>query len=144
MGFVPLILVGIILLPLVWLEVKRYTTARLAGKVSDAMRARLGRRLLSAGLLLSVTALVGLGLEFRELFGPAQLVGYFLICALLLCVSMATMVYDIRAVIRQSLRDFHDRDAEAQRFQAFMAREASPSRELSNGAGGAPERKPLR
>jgi hypothetical protein len=148
MGFVPLILVVIVLLPLVWLELRRYGQARLDGKVSDAMRARLGRRLLSAGLLVVVTALVGFGLEFRTLFQPSQLVGYFLICGLLLCLLVGTMIYDIRAVVRQSLLEFHDRDAEAARFQAFMARDASLPHELfqkGKVGGGEPgrTRKPL-
>lgn len=148
MGFVPLILVGIALLPLAWLEVRRYGQARLEGKVSDALRARLGRRLLSAALLLVVTALVGFGMEFRTLFRPAQLIGYFLICGLLLCLLVGTMIYDIRAVVRQSLLDFQDQDAEAERFRAFMARDASLPRELfheSKPGGGEPgqTRRPL-
>ncbi|MCS7081023.1 MAG: hypothetical protein NZ585_13360 [Chloracidobacterium sp.] len=134
MGFVPLILVGIVLTPLVWLELRRYAAARLTGGVSDALRARVGRRLLSGGLLVVVTALVGFGIEFREWFRPGQLVGWLMICVLLLAVLVATMVYDIRAVVRQSLLDFHDRDAEAERFQAFMAREAGVTPEFSNGA----------
>ncbi|MGQ9897350.1 MAG: hypothetical protein ACUVR8_07345 [Acidobacteriota bacterium] len=148
MGFVPLILVVIVLVPLVWLELRRYGRARLEGQVSDAMRARLGRRLLSAALLFIVTALVGFGFEFRTLFQPSQLVGYFLICGLLLCLLVGTMVYDIRAVVRQSLLDFHDRDAEAERFQAFMARDGSLPQELfqkGKAGGGEPgrTRKPL-
>ncbi len=140
MGFVPLILVVIVLLPLVWLELRRYGQAHLDGKVSDAMRARLGRRLLAAGLLFVVTALVSFGFEFRTLFQPSQLVGYFLICGLLLCLLVGTMIYDIRAVVRQSLIDFHDRDAEAERFRAFMARDASLPHELfEKGKAGARE-----
>ncbi|OYT71010.1 MAG: hypothetical protein CFK52_09370 [Chloracidobacterium sp. CP2_5A] len=132
MGFFPLILVGIILLPLSWLEIQRYVTARLAGKASDAARARLGRRLLSAGLLLVVTGMAGFGVgEFRSSFAPAQLAVYLMICALLALAVVATMIYDIRAVVRQSLRDFHDRDAEGERFQAFLAREADAAAELS-------------
>jgi|GEM_PF-1704197 hypothetical protein len=147
MGFVPLILVVIVLLPLVWLELRRYGRAHLDGKVSDAVRARLGRRLLSAGLLILVTALVGLGLEFRELFQPFQLVGYFLICGLLLCVLVGTMVYDIRAVVRQSLLEFYNRDAEAERFRAFMARQTDLPHGLQGTSGNGElerTRKPLR
>ncbi len=131
MGFVPLILVGVVLLPLVWLELRRYAAARLSGDVSAATRARLGRRLASAGLLFLVTALAGFGIEFRERFQPGQLAGYFLICALLLLTLVATMIYDIRAVVRQSLLEFHDRDAEAERFRAFMARQPGAAPELS-------------
>lgn len=143
MGFVPLILAGVVLTPLLWLELRRYAAARLAGRMSDAVRARLGRRLLSAGLLLLVAALVGFGVEFRERFQPGQLVGYLTMCALLLVVLVATMVYDIRAVLRQSLQDFYDRDAEAERFRAFMARESGAAPEFADGVRRETNRKPL-
>ncbi len=144
MGFVPLILVCVVLTPLLWLELRRYTAARLTGQVSDTVRARLGRRVLSAGLLLLVTALVGFGVEFREHFRPAQLVGYLTMCLILLAVLVVTMVYDIRTVLRQSLFEFYDRAAEAERFQAFMARESDALPKVTNGVRRAGKREPLR
>lgn len=124
MYLIPLIVVVAVLLLLVGFETRRYYALKDEGKDTVAVKARLGRRLLAAGLLFVSTALVTIGLEFRSAFTSGGLVTYFTICLIPLLAMFAVMIFDVRAVVRQSLAEFTDEKAEERRFSEFLEREA--------------------
>ena len=106
-------------------EVRRYTGARLSGKVADFERRRFTRRMICASILTIVLAMTYFGYTNKEAFvtRPLFFALYWISCLLLAFSLIVLALLDMRAIFQHTIKGYLDEESEAERLERFLAKE---------------------
>lgn len=108
-------------------EISRYSDARIAGTVTDAVRRRFTRRMIGTGVLTLFLAMTYFGYTYKEMFinRPWFFGIYWTTCILLAPLLVFIALMDVRAIFRQGMSEYMNEDKESERLQKFLNKNKS-------------------
>lgn len=118
LGFIAILLV---ITALFWYELSFYGNLKFQQKDTPSAKARFGRRTVGVILLLIISLMTFVGLQYQGSFpSPIFFLLYWGTCFLLTLILIGLALVDTHAVLKQAVATYTDTAEEEKRFREFM------------------------